>query len=120
MKKFLVAALIACSCAVPALAASSEDYAANNSACMISFSDSTSTRFLNVNYIRLAQIKNNEDHKVLHISMASNYSNSSTDQIKVSYPSTKEALKALNKLTDKINDCQYSAAMKRAPRGKVQ
>lgn len=98
-----------------AYAASSEDFGVTNPACMVSVNDSANTRFINVNYIRVIQLK---EKKVLFISMASNYYNGETDGFRITYPNNEAALKALDILSDKINDCQYDAAMKRANKKK--
>ena len=99
-----------------AFAASSEDFALSNPACTINVSDNKTSRFINVNYIRVVQVT--KDQRLLYISMASNYYNSDTDSFSITYPTAQEALKAMNALSDKINDCQYDAAIKRANKKK--
>lgn len=108
----LVAAITAMT--QPALAGSSsyEDFVQPQGACMVQVNDTSRTRVINIEYIRLVQVENKEPN-TLHISMASNYYNSSTDQLKITYPTNVEAVKALQELTDKINDCQYNAGKKR-------
>lgn len=119
LNKFTNVGLIAAVVAIttmsqPALAGSSshEDYIQPQGACMVQVNDSTRTRVINVEYIRLVQVENKEPTK-LHISMASNYYNGSTDQIMIVYPTNADAVKGLQELTDKINDCQYNAQQKR-------
>lgn len=116
LNKFLSVGLVAAITAIaqPALASSSsqDDYVQPQSACMVQINDSSHTRVVNVEYIRLVQVDNKEA-TTLHISMASNYYNGNTDQIKISYKTNTEAVKALQELTDKINDCQYNAAKRR-------
>ena len=116
LNKFLKIGLLAAVTAItqPALAGSSshEDYIQPQGACMVQVNDSTRTRVINVEYIRLVQVENKEPTK-LHISMASNYYNGSTDQLMIVYPTNADAVKGLQELTDKINDCQYNAQQKR-------
>ena len=116
LNKFLSVGLVAAITAIaqPALASSSsqDDYVQPQSACMVQINDSSHTRVVNVEYIRLVQVDNKEA-TTLHISMASNYYNGNTDQIKISYKTNTEAVKALQELTDQINDCQYNAAKRR-------
>jgi predicted transcriptional regulator len=127
LNKFLtVGCLAALYHIAPASAATHEDFDLSNPACTIALNDSTSTRFINVNYIRVIQVlnnqKNNDDKnmdKVLHISTASNYGQSGDAyNFDITYPSREQALQALNELRDKINDCQYDAAARRAARKK--
>ena len=116
LNQFLNIGLLAAITAIaqPALAGSSshEDFVQPQGACMVQVNDSTRTRVINVEYIRLVQVENKEPTK-LHISMASNYYNGSTDQLMIVYPTNADAIKGLQDLTDKINDCQYNAAKKR-------
>lgn len=108
----LVSAII--SLLQPAWAGSSsyEDFVQPQGACMVQVNDVNRARVINVEYIRLVQVENKEPN-TLHISMASNYYNSSTDQLKIIFSSNVEAIKVLQELTDRINDCQYNAAKKR-------
>lgn len=118
LAKFLTVGCVAALCNIsPALAASSEDFDLSNPACVIDISDTEKFRLVNVNYIRLLEIEK-DDNKELKIGLASNYSNASS--IKINYPTKEHALKALTDLRDKINDCQYDAAEKRAARKKKQ
>jgi hypothetical protein len=125
--KFLTVGCVAALCHMaPASAAAKEDFDLSNPACTIALNDNVGTRFINVNYIRAIYVSNNKegsrfaehDHeKVLQVSMASNYSNA-TSSFNIGYRSKADAIKAMNELNDKINDCQYDAVQKRKARKK--
>jgi hypothetical protein len=99
-----------------AFAAPSEDFGPSTPACTVAVNDNKSSKFINVNYIRLLKVE--KDQRLLYISMASNYYNSDTDGFSITYPTYPLALKAMEELNDKINDCQYDAAVKRANKKK--
>jgi hypothetical protein len=118
LNKFLTVGCVAALCHIaPASAAPNEDFDLSNPACTVALNDSKTTRFINVNYIRMIQVSNED--KVLKVSTASNYAQSGDAySLDISYPSREQALKALNDLRDKINDCQYDAAVRRNARKK--
>jgi hypothetical protein len=95
-----------------AFAAAKEDFGPANPACTVAVNDNKSTKFLNVNYIRLLKV--DKDQRLLFISMASNYDNFGNTHFSITYQTYPIALKAMEELNDKINNCQYDAAAKRA------
>ena len=91
---------------------SQEDYANQGPACLVLVEDGNSTKYINTQYIRLLHITT-RDPEVLRISMASNYSNGSTDNFNIKYNSKEEAINAMRNLNNSINDCSYEAAQRR-------
>jgi uncharacterized heparinase superfamily protein len=133
LNKFLavgcVAGLISMAPSVFAATPESNDYESTNAACTIAVNDTSAIRFINVNHIRLIQIKNeshksNDDDKngkTLNISLTGGKNVGYYDtNLTIGYRSKADAIKAMNELSDKINDCQYDAAEKRAARKKKQ
>ena len=99
-----------------AFAAANEDFSSSTPACTVAVNDNKSTKFINVNYIRLLRV--NKDQRLLFISLASNYDNFQNTHFSITYQTYPIALKAMDELNDKINDCQHDAAAKRAARKK--
>ena len=128
LNKFLAvgcaAALVSMAPSVFAATPKYDSIESNNPACLISLSDTTSVRFINVNQIRLIQIKNStsksntglddEDGKTIHVSLVSGKNDSFHDSnIALGYKNKEDAFKALENFRDKINDCQHDAAVRR-------
>jgi hypothetical protein len=116
INKFLVVGFTTLLSTFAIAAPQPEDFSnTNNSACMVAVNDSSATRFINVNYIRLIQVTKEEDQKV-NILMASNYDNQETRKFQIKYQTPADAIKSMNNLRDQINDCQYDAAERRSKR----
>lgn len=113
LNKFVSIGLVAAITAMaqPAFAAPSEDFVQPQGACMIAVNDTTHTRFVNVEYVRLIQVEK-EEPNVINIQLGSNFAVETT-KMSIKYKTTPEAIKVLEELNDKINDCQYAAAKKR-------
>lgn len=81
-----------------AMAASDEDFNSSQGACLVAFNDINSTRYINVQYIRLIYI---ETPSIIKISMASNYANQSSFSIR--YKNEEETRKVFQELSEAIN-----------------
>lgn len=114
LKKFTSIGLVAALTAIvqPVFAAANEDFAPPQGACMIMVSDTDTSRMINVEYIRLIQVKK-EKPTIVSIYMASNYYSGGTELITMNYLTSDNAKKALQDLSNKVNDCQYEVAKRR-------
>lgn len=108
-KGLVVAGLIA----VATIGIISDSHAKNNednnekiaqSACMIRIDDSETIRLVNTEYIRMVVI-NKEDPNVVIVRTSTNIDNYTPTGIVIQYPTEKDALNAMLKLSDAINNC---------------